>query len=55
MKKYFCDICGKEIQNYDTYYQLEIKINEKPREIEVHSECWRELMETVKEKLCNTL
>ena len=56
MTKWFCDICGKELNECNVEHYKVKKIDRECWEtfwlkLDVHKECWEELCKLVKEKV----
>lgn len=51
MKKCFCDLCKKEIAPSDIHTSFEIRIGEKKFDVDLHSDCYYELLRELRENL----
>lgn len=56
MTKYFCDICGNEITDFDTTSEFKLKKLEYSwhehwwSKLIVHNDCWTDLCELIKQR-----
>lgn len=51
MKKYYCDICKKEITPADIHTSFDIHIGNKTETVNMHNLCWIKFREAVKEMI----
>lgn len=51
MKKCFCDLCQKEIQPADIHTSFEINIGGRVFDIDLHSDCYYNFIQKLKEDL----
>lgn len=51
MKKCFCDLCKKEIAPADIHTSFEIRIGEKKLDVDLHSECYYQFLDKLREDI----
>lgn len=51
MKKCFCDLCQKEIKPADIHTSFEINIGGRVFDIDLHSDCYYNFIQKLKEDL----
>ena len=49
MKRYFCDICGKEIKPADIHIYFNINMEDKVETLDLHTICFMQFKRAIKE------